>query len=178
MFAGNLGSVQGLDTVIRAAAETADVKNLRWHIVGDGSECGKLKKLAERLGAVNVIFHGRQPGGKMPEFYSMADAMLGTMKPGTVLSSTLPGKMQTYMAAGKPVIGAAGGEVARVIGESGCGYSVPAGDHAALAGLARRLAAGGADPETGARGAEYCRVNFPRGGFMDRLISVLEGKDT
>lgn len=178
MFAGNLGSVQGLDTVIRAAAETADVKNLRWHIVGDGSECGKLKKLAERLGAVNVIFHGRQPVGKMPEFYSMADAMLVTMKPGTVLSSTLPGKMQTYMAAGKPVIGAAGGEVARVIAESGCGYSVPAGDHAALAGLARRLAAGGADPEMGERGAEYCRVNFPRGGFMDRLISVLEGKDT
>ena len=87
------------------------------------------------------------------------------MKPGTVLSSTLPGKMQTYMAAGKPVIGAAGGEVARVIGESGCGYSVPAGDHAALAGLARRLAAGGADSETGERGAEYCRVNFPRGVY-------------
>ena len=58
------------------------------------------------------------------------------------------------------------------------GYSVPAGDHAALAGLARRLAAEGADSETGERGAEYCRVNFPRGGFMDRLISVLEGKDT
>ena len=48
----------------------------------------------------------------------------------------------------------------------------------ALAGLARRLAAGGADSETGERGAEYCCINFPRGGFMDRLISVLEGKDT
>lgn len=178
MFAGNLGTVQGLDTVIRAAAETKDVKNLRWHLVGDGSECGALKRLAAQLGTDNVIFHGRQPVEKMPVFYSMADAMLVTMKPGTVLSTTLPGKVQTYMAAGKPVISAAGGETGRVVEESGCGYSVPAGDYKALAAVARRLAEAGTDPEMGARGAEYCRKNFPREGFMDRLIAVLEEERT
>ena len=177
MFAGNVGSVQGLDTVIRAAAETKDIKNLRWHIVGDGSACGELKKLAEQLGADNVIFHGRQPVERMPEFYSMADAMLVTVKPGTVLSSTLPGKMQSYMAAGKPVIGAAGGEVGRVIEESGCGYSVPAGDHTALAGIARVIAENGVDPGMGQRGTEYCRRNFSRDGFMDRLIGELGGNN-
>lgn len=177
MFAGNLGSVQGLETVIRAAAETKDLKKLRFHLVGDGSECASLKRLAAQLGTDNVIFHGRQPVELMPGFYSMADAMLVTMKPGTVLATTLPGKVQTYMAAGKPIIGAAGGEVDRVIREAGCGYSVPPGDYAALADTARKLAENGIDPEMGSRGAEYCKINFPRDGFMDRLISALEGND-
>lgn len=178
MFAGNLGSVQGLDTVIRAAAETADVKNLRWHIVGDGSECGEAEK-ARRTARCRKRDIPRQAAGRENAgilFDGGRDACHDEARNGAFVNSSR--KMQTYMAAGKPVIGAAGGEVARVIAESGCGYSVPAGDHAALAGLARRLAAGGADPEMGERGAEYCRVNFPRGGFMDRLISVLEGKDT
>ena len=46
MFAGNVGAAQSIDTIIKAAALTKDVENLRWHIVGEGSELENMKKLA------------------------------------------------------------------------------------------------------------------------------------
>lgn len=117
MFAGNVGAAQSVDTIVRAAALCRDIPNLRWHVVGDGIALDECKKLAEELSAP-VIFHGRQPSSEMPRYYAMADAMLVTMKKDPVISLTLPGKVQSYMAAGKPIIGAIDGEARRVIDES------------------------------------------------------------
>lgn len=117
MFAGNVGAAQSVDTIVRAAALCRDIPNLRWHVVGDGIALDECRKLAEELPAP-VIFHGRQPSSEMPRYYAMADAMLVTMKKDPVISLTLPGKVQSYMAAGKPIIGAIDGEARRVIDES------------------------------------------------------------
>ena len=56
----------------------------------------------------------------MPEFYALADALLVSMRDDPLVSDTLPGKVQTYMAAGKPVLGSIGGEAAYVIEQAGC----------------------------------------------------------
>ena len=56
----------------------------------------------------------------MPKYYAMADAMLVTMEKDPIISLTLPGKIQSYMAAGKAIIGI-DGEAKKVIEESGCG---------------------------------------------------------
>ena len=122
MFAGNIGKAQSIETIIMAANECKDIKNLYWHIVGEGSELDNMKKLVEKLGLSSVVFHGRKPLSEMPKFYSMADAMLITMEKDPIISMTLPGKIQTYMAAGKPIIGAIDGETSVVIKESFCGY--------------------------------------------------------
>lgn len=122
MFAGNIGVAQSVETIIKAADITKDVENLHWHIVGDGTELEKTKGLTKELQLNNVTFYGRQPLEDMPKFYSMADAMLVTMKKDPVVSYTLPGKVQTYMAAGKPIIGAIDGETQYVIKDADCGY--------------------------------------------------------
>lgn len=139
MFAGNVGIAQSVDTIIRAAALTKDIENLRFHIVGDGSELEKCKQLALSLDANNVIFHGRKPLEEMPKYYAMADAMLVTLYKNDVISKTLPGKMQTYMAAGKAIIGSIDGEAATVIREAQCGICAPAENAEALAECAREL---------------------------------------
>ena len=51
----------------------------------------------------------------MPGFYEKADAMLITLAADPVLSLTLPGKVQSYMAVGKPIIGAIDGETKEII---------------------------------------------------------------
>ena len=81
----------------------------------------------------NVFFYGRKPVEQMPEFYVKADAMLVTMKDDVALNLTLPGKVQSYMAAGKPIIGAADGEVDRIIKMAECGYCGKAEDAVKLA---------------------------------------------
>ena len=58
----------------------------------------------------------------------MADAMLVTMQKDPVLSLTLPGKVQSYMAAGKTIIGAINGETQKIVGEAKCGFIVGAED--------------------------------------------------
>lgn len=132
MFAGNIGTAQSVDTIIKAAVLCKDVSNLRWHIVGDGKELDTCKKLAEELNAP-VVFHGRKPLEEMPRYYAMADAMLVTMQKDPILSYTLPGKVQSYMAAGKPIIGAIDGEAKRVIDEACCGLCADAEDEIGLA---------------------------------------------
>lgn len=121
MFAGNIGEIQSVDTIL-GAAERMKSENVHFHIVGGGTDLERLQGVSRDKQLKNVTFYGRQPLEKMPEFYSKADAMLITLKADPVLSLTLPGKMQSYMAAGKPIIGAIDGETRRIIDESKCGY--------------------------------------------------------
>ena len=114
-----------VEIVLKAAVALRD-KRIRFHIVGDGTDVERLKKLKEKHKLNNVIFHGRQPLEKMPKYYSMADAMLVTLEADPVLSLTLPGKVQTYRAAGKPIIGSINGETAKIISDAHCGYCGPA----------------------------------------------------
>lgn len=69
-----------------------------------------------------VTFYGRKPVGEMPEYYAMADAMLVKIEKKPVLSLTLLGKAQSYMAAGKAIIGAIDGETHKIVTEAGCGF--------------------------------------------------------
>lgn len=171
MFAGNVGSAQCVDTIIQAAEQTRDLLNLRWHIVGDGQELGRVQKMAENL--PNVIFHGRKPLEEMPRYYAMADAMLVTMKKDPVLSLTLPGKIQTYMAAGKPVLGAIDGETPLVIRQAQCGLCGPAENGQILAENARAFV--NADRQTmGANAYAYYADHFRKERFIDELEAALQ----
>ena len=137
-FAGNIGSAQSVETILYAAKILKD-ENIKFHIVGDGSELEGCKKIADKHNLSNVIFHGRKPVEEMPEIYKNSDAMLVTLIADPVISKTLPGKVQTYMAAGKPIIGAVIGETAQVIKEAGCGFVAPAQDSEKLAEVIREF---------------------------------------
>lgn len=172
MFAGNVGKAQSVDTIIRAASLTKDVENLRWHIVGDGSELDNCKRLAEELQTDNVIFHGRKPLEEMPRYYAMADAMLVTLYKNDVISKTLPGKVQTYMAAGKPIIGAIDGEAAKVITESQCGLCGPAENAEKLAENTRLYIKQNVNLY-GQCALNYSDMNFDKASFMGALVGQL-----
>lgn len=174
MFAGNVGAAQNVEIIIKAAEKTLDIPNLRWHIVGDGSELENLKALACRLGVSNVVFHGRRPAEEMPKYYSMADVMLVTMQKDPVLSLTLPGKMQTYMAAGKPILGSIDGAAARLITEARCGLCASAGDVTGLTDAIKELIKNiDALPEFGSNGRSYLEKHFMKSTFLDTLEKEL-----
>lgn len=173
MFAGNVGAAQSVDTIIKAAQLTADISNLRWHIVGDGSEINKLKAVAK--GINQVIFHGRRSLEEMPKYYAMADAMLVTMQKDPVLSMTLPGKVQTYMAAGKPIIGAIDGEASIVITDAACGVCGPTEDAEKMAENVRAFMK--MDRELLGRNArEYYDEHFKKQMFINKLEIFLKGE--
>ncbi|OJU12282.1 MAG: glycosyltransferase WbuB [Clostridiales bacterium 43-6] len=133
VFAGNIGKMQSVDTIIKAAKLLENHNNITFHIVGDGSALTDVQELANELELGNTVFYGCLPIEKMPEFYAMADAMLVTLSKDSYITNTLPGKVQTYMAAGKPIIAAIDGETCLVMEEAGCGLCGEAMNENALA---------------------------------------------
>lgn len=169
MFAGNVGTAQCIPTILKAAEILKDQQQLRWHVVGDGSELSACLRLAEKMGLTNVVFHGRKPQEQMLEYYAMADAMLVTLTADPLISLTLPGKVQTYMAAGKPIIGAANGEIYRTIEKSGCGFCAPAEDAEGLAAAVKAFLEHPNKTILGENARRYYVENFSRARFMDNL---------
>ena len=174
MFAGNIGAAQNLQLVLAAADQLRTEDELRWHIVGDGSELANLKKYAQEKKLYNVIFHGRQPSQDMPKYYGMADAMLVTLIPDPFISLTLPGKVQTYMAAGKPILASASGEIPAVLSAARCGYCAAPGDVEAFVKVVKQFLQSDEKVEMGNKAREYYLDHFTKNHFMDHLESVLE----
>jgi len=133
LFAGNIGKAQSIKTILDAAKLLENEKDIRIELVGSGSDVDRLKDLANSMELTNVHFAGSHPLEKMPDFYQEADVFLVTLFDDPVVSLTLPGKVQTYMAAGRPIVGAVGGETAHVINESQGGRVVASGDSKGLA---------------------------------------------
>ena len=169
LFAGNIGAAQSLNTVLDAAAQLRGEADLRWHIVGDGSELENLKARAEQLGLDNVIFYGRKPLSEMPAYYAKADAMLVTLTADPFIGMTLPAKVQSYMAAGKPVIAAANGEIPKVIAAADCGFCAGAEDVDGFANAVRAFLACQDKKALGCNAKAYYEANFTCEKFMERL---------
>jgi glycosyltransferase involved in cell wall biosynthesis len=175
LFAGNLGAVQDIHVIIRAAAIVKTNKKFCVHIVGDGSELTKLKDLAKflELGS-RVIFHGRHSLEDMRTFYRMADCFLLTLRGGDFIGMTLPTKAQGYLCAGKPVLAAIDGSGKELIEQSGCGEVVPAGD---VEGLAEKMVKIIENPEKykdkGRNGRIFYEKHFTKDIFMGRLLELL-----
>ncbi|GBF12472.1 glycosyltransferase family 4 protein [Tepidibacillus sp. HK-1] len=175
VFAGNIGAMQSVETIIYAANELREDHHIKFHLVGDGSFREKCEELTDTLQLNNVIFHGQHPISEMPRFYEMADAFLITLKDNKVISYTLPNKVQSYMAAGKPIIGAINGETQIVIDEANCGLCAPAEDYKELANNIRKFVKEKEKHSIyGENARKYYDNNFSKKRYIERLNRLLQ----
>ena len=170
VFAGNIGAIQSVETLIRAAQLLKD-EPVKIHIVGGGTDLDRLQNLSR--GMDNVIFYGRRSIADMPMFYAMADAMIVTLADDPVLSMTLPGKVQSYMAAGKPIIGAIDGETKRIIQDAQCGFCGKAKDAKELADNIKRFIKDNNKKSMGSNALKFYQEHFQKEHFMNQLESKL-----
>ena len=171
VFAGNLGEAQDFAAIIDAAESLKGKAPVRWVIVGDGRMSRWLAEEVSARNLDNVLLLGCHPLEEMPGLFASADALLVSLKTNDVFEKTIPGKVQAYLASGKPILGMINGEAARVIQESGAGFSCPSGDAAALAEITQRLAALDVPVRTrmGACGRQYYESNYSKPKLMARL---------
>src|SRR5690606_32673198 len=107
-----------------AAESLRERRDIRWLIVGDGRAAGWVAAEVERRGlAGNVLLLGRHPLEAMPAFFKHADALLVSLKNEPVFALTVPGKLQSYLASGLPVVAMLNGEPADVVRTSGGGLT-------------------------------------------------------
>ncbi len=177
LFAGNVGDAQDFPAILDAADRLKHRNDIRWLIVGDGRRSDWVIERVQKLGLQEkVLLLGRFPLERMPAFYAQADVLLVSLKKDPTFSMTIPGKVQSYLAAGRPIIGMLDGEGADVIERSGAGMVCPAGDGAGLAETIERFAETSSEERRrmGEQGRAYAKAEFDRVTLMSRLINFLE----
>jgi glycosyltransferase involved in cell wall biosynthesis len=176
VFAGNIGPAQSVERIVEAANLLKDQKDVVFHIVGDGLSRSACEQMAKDYALDNVIFYGYHDVSEMPEYYKLADAFLITMVDNEVVNSTLPAKVQSYMMAGKPIVGAINGEVKDVIKEADCGLCCDSLDHKTLAELILQMKDDEAKCEEYAHNAfKYYEEHFEKETCINDLIDTLSG---
>ncbi|WP_166359126.1 glycosyltransferase family 4 protein [Pseudomonas akapageensis] len=174
VFAGNLGEAQDFPAVLDAAQALQGQVAVRWVIVGDGRMSEWLEEQVRSRGLDNVYLLGRHPLESMPGLFAQADALLVSLRTNEVFEKTIPGKVQAYLASGRPILAMINGEAARVIQESKAGFACDSGDAQGLAHITLKLAMTSADQrqQMGEAGRQYYHQQYSKPVLLARLENL------
>jgi glycosyltransferase involved in cell wall biosynthesis len=158
VFAGNIGTAQSCEVIIEAAKLLQSVHSIKFYLVGSGSMADSVSENIVDSRLKNVAMTGQVPAEDMSVIFASSSVLLLTLRDEPALSSTIPSKLQSYLAAGKPVIACCNGEAASVVATANAGLACPAGDASALADAVLKLFQ--MPPEERVRLGENGRVHF------------------
>ncbi|MBL8210463.1 MAG: glycosyltransferase family 4 protein [Bryobacterales bacterium] len=123
VYAGNVGAFQGVDTIVRAAANLNDLGHVRVVIVGTGQRLDEAKKVAGEAGARNVVFLGRREYWEMADVYGFADVLVIHLNDHQFFAATIPSKTQVSLASGRPILMAVRGDAADIVRRADAGVT-------------------------------------------------------
>lgn len=175
LYAGALGMLNDLDTLLEAGRFLADLSDVRLCLMGDGKDKQRLMDVVAKAGQKNVVFVPAQPKASVPALVGSADVCVATLRNLPILDTVYPNKVFDYLAAARPVVIAIRGEIRKVVQAAGAGECVEPGDAVHLAAAIRRLHADRDLATTaGARGRAYVKEHFERSRQARRFVEVLE----
>lgn len=141
LFAGNIGAAQDFPTLLSAAERLRERRDIQWLVAGDGRMRPWVEGEIERRGLGDTVrLLGSLPMATMPALFARVDALLVTLRDEPIFALTIPGKIQSYLACGRPVIAALGGEGARVVTDARAGVACPPESPTDLAAAVASLA--------------------------------------
>lgn len=176
-FAGNIGKAQDMFNLVEAADLLRDQVDIRWIVVGDGSEKKWLDEEIEKRKLRHVVFTtGQKPYSDMLPFFENCDAMLVSLTDKDIFSLTIPSKIQAYMAASRPIIAAVGGEGARIVESAKAGLTVAPQDPKQLAAAVLKMKELDLEQRKsmGQNGFKFFNQNFEKNVVINNFESYLE----
>ena len=176
VFAGNIGVAQSFDTII-SAFELLKEYNINLVVLGDGRDKPRLNKLIQQKGLSDKFYLlGSYPPEEMPNYFSCADALLITLKKADIFSYTIPSKLQSYLACGKPILGSLDGIGNEIIKNSASGYTGPAEDAKELASNILKLFNDNTITKNNfsENAISYFNIHFEKEMLLQKLESIFE----
>lgn len=171
-FTGNIGTAQGLDILPQTAKLMKD-DNVRFVIVGDGRYQAEFEKHIDECGVRDkFILLPRVQSTLVPEILSAVDAGFISFNKTPLWEMTIPAKLQSYMACGKPIIASASGETKRIIEEAQCGICTEIGNAEALAEGIRKIMTSDIS-RLGKNSRSYFEAHFDKKILMDEMDKYL-----
>lgn len=177
MYAGNIGELQGLEPLVSAFDRCPEVQLV---FVGEGVARRALRAQVRAAGSRNIHFVDSQPKKLIGQFIAASDVQIVSLRDTTLLRATMPSKVQTSMAASKPILAHAAGDVADLVRTSSCGIAVTPGAIDQTVEAIRALSSLSQDQlgEMG-RNARACYdANFTPEAGVDRLEAMLAMRHT
>jgi glycosyltransferase involved in cell wall biosynthesis len=175
LHAGNIGLKQGLEQVVEAARLAARRGDpVRFVFSGGGNQAAAIRAAAKDLHNVSLI--GVQPDGIHASILATADVLLLSER-ATQIDMSLPSKLTSYFAAGRPILAAVSleGGSASEVERSGAGLVVPAGEPVRLLdALARLRAEPALAAELAALGPVYAEANTSAAVCLSRAVALID----
>lgn len=178
VFAGNISPAQDFETMIKAAKKlkSKGLRDINWIIVGDGMSRAWLEEeVKKQTLSNNFYFEGFKPVEDIPKYHTIADALIACLVKSDLLECTIPAKVMSYFAAGRPVLLAMNGEAQELVNKIGCGFACNSSDDSQLAENIERLyrLTKKERDSMGKRGRNYHFNNLERNIVLEKLFNFL-----
>lgn len=126
VYAGNLGRMQDLETIVRALAKVQDLPHVTFRVAGSGVLENDLRRMVDSLGVRGVEFLGRVSSSEVARIYAQSDFQFVTLKNLAIFDGTIPSKFQAGIANGLPAISTVRGDLRRLIEQNELGLTAEA----------------------------------------------------
>lgn len=180
MYAGAIGEIQGLDTVLDAAEALRNRSDIQITLVGDGISRARLEHRAARSRLTNVKFVGRVAQDEVPGLIARADVQLVSLAANPFLAFTTPSKISSLLASGVPIVAQLAGDGAELLRESGAARVTRPGDADSLARAIRDLADASATTRAsmGSAGRRFYKDHLSAEAAASRITDALVSQTT
>ena len=122
-FAGNIGAAQNFDLIVETAYSLRSMPIL-WEIVGSGRYFENLNERVMKLKMQEYFkLNGRVDPEDLVEIYEQSDALLISLHKHPAFNVTVPGKFQSYLVFGKPILGFIDGATNELINDNNIGFA-------------------------------------------------------
>lgn len=137
VFTGNISPAQSFETIIAAAKKLKNegIKDINWIIVGDGmSRKAVEQEVKKACLSKDFYFEGLKPQKDIPRYTGIADVLIGGLAKSDLLEASIPAKVTSYLAAGRPMVMYLDGEARDLVNKQAMsGYAGPTEDADVLA---------------------------------------------
>ncbi|MEP6892047.1 MAG: glycosyltransferase family 4 protein [Nitrospirota bacterium] len=174
-YFGTHGMAHHLETVLEAAHELREWKDIVFLLVGDGAERSRLVTMRDEMKLSNVVLLDQQPKKNMPELWSLSSVSVVLLKKSALFKTVIPSKIVESMAMERPVILGVEGESAELVLSAGGGICIEPESSKDLAIQVLKLYR---DPmlrqELGSSGRRYVLEHFDRQVLARRFADVMK----
>jgi glycosyltransferase involved in cell wall biosynthesis len=176
MFTGNIGEAQDCEALLETAKLLKEMEsNVQLVMIGDGRKKGWFEEEVKKNQLENVHFLGRFPAEEMPNLIAHADVLLVSLKNEPIFALTVPTRIQTSLASGKPIATMLNGEGSVIVEEAKAGLTCKAGDAYSFAKNLHKLSQ--SSPEElqmmGISGKHYYDAHFNRSKIISKIENYL-----
>ncbi|MDR4459377.1 MAG: glycosyltransferase family 4 protein [Nitrospirales bacterium] len=174
-YFGTHGMAHHLETILEAARELRESKDIVFLLVGDGAERRRILAMRDEMQLSNVVMFDQQPKEKMPELWSLSTVSLVLLKKSALFKTVIPSKIFESMAMERPVILGVEGESVELVRSAGGGICIEPENASELAKQVLKLSRDpGACRELGSSGRRYVLEHFDRQVLARRFAEVIK----